>query len=61
MKSEGRDKMLRWNNGKMEVIDGVEEVNTLCDLFKVPEDVRADMIREEEKKRSLRAHESPDR
>ena len=53
--------MLRWNNGKMEVIDGVEEVNTLCDLFKVPDDVRADMIREEEKKRSLRAHESPDR
>lgn len=50
--------MIRWKDGKMEVVDGVEEVNILCDLFKVPEEVREVMVREEEQKQAEKASKS---
>lgn len=42
--------MIRFRNGRPEVIDGVEEINILCDIFKVPEEVRSQMVSEYEKK-----------
>ena len=57
MKSGRRSKMLTWKDGELKVIDGEEEINTLCDLFKVPEDVRAGMIREEKKRQAEKLSE----
>lgn len=42
--------MIKWENGKMLVVDGEEEINYICDVFKVPDEVRAEMIREESEK-----------
>ena len=46
--------MIRFKEGgEMEIVDGVEEINFICDVFKVPDEVRAEMIREEHEKTNV--------